>query len=150
MENEDYNGFCEVCGSCGETGDGCHNRCESLNGYQLLINLEQYLLEKERQFFKSEINRPNIISKIIDDLKERSLITDDHGFYCDSYIKSYDNLQKENNEYFVNVRDLIGLFEKVEASDSGKEFNPNTISTCRVLDGVRLDEIILNLKRLIT
>ena len=63
--------YCPTCGACGEDGDGCHNRCESLNGYHLFINLEQYLLEKEKQIFKSEANRPNIISKIIDELKEK-------------------------------------------------------------------------------
>lgn len=141
--------YCPTCGACGETGDGCHNRCESLSGYQLFVNLEQYLLEKEKQIFKSQINRPNVISKIIDELKDRLFITEEKGFYCDSYIKDFNTLQKENSEYFTNVKELIDLLEKVETSDSGKEFSPNSISTCRVLDGNRLCEIIFNLKRLI-
>lgn len=141
--------YCPTCGSCGEIGDGCHNRCESLYGHLLFVNIEQYLLEKEKQFFKSEINRPNIISKIIDELKERQYITDDKGFYCDHYIKTFDNQQKELDEYYTNVKRLLELLEKVEVSDSGKEFHPNYISSCRVFDTEEIGIRLTNLKRLV-
>ena len=142
--------FCSVCyfNSCGEIGDGCHNRCESLYGHLLFVNIEQYLLEKEKQFFKNEINRPNIISKIIDDLKERQYITDDKGFYCDHYIKTFDNQQKELDEYYTNVKRLLELLEKVEVSDSDKEFHPNAIHSCRALDASEISDIMNKLKRL--
>lgn len=139
--------YCPVCGACGETGDGCASRCDGLSALQLFLNLEQYLLEKELLYFGKEASRPNIISHIIEELRIRSS-SSDIGMYCDHYIKSYQDLEKENNDYYTNVKSLLHLFNKVEESDSGVEFHPNTISSCRVLDTITFGEIFKKLREM--
>ena len=42
----------------------------------------------------------------------------------------------------------IHLFNKVEESDSGVEFHPNTISSCRVLDTITFGEIFKKLREM--
>lgn len=139
--------YCPVCGACGETGDGCASRCETLYGMRLFENLEKYLLEKELLYFGNETNRPNIISHIIDEIKIR-IESSKEDLYCDHYIKSYQDLEKENNDYYTNVKSLLDLFNKVEESDSGVEFHPNTISSCRVLDTIAFGEIFKKLREM--
>ena len=39
-------------------------------------------------------------------------------------------------------KEFITLMEITEESDSGYEFNPNKISSCRAIDGRRLNEIL--------
>jgi hypothetical protein len=39
-------------------------------------------------------------------------------------------------------KEFIDLLEITEESDSGNEFNPNKISSCRAIDGKRLNEIL--------
>lgn len=39
-------------------------------------------------------------------------------------------------------KEFITLLEITEESDSGYEFNPNKISSCRAIDGRRLNEIL--------
>jgi hypothetical protein len=45
------------------------------------------------------------------------------------------------------TRELITLLDKVETSDNGNEFRPNYISSCRCMDGTRLNEIVIELKK---
>ena len=44
-------------------------------------------------------------------------------------------------------RDFIDVLEIVEESDSGREFHPNTISSCRSLDIVKMDKILEDIKK---
>ena len=46
-------------------------------------------------------------------------------------------------------REFIRLLEIREESDSGREFSPNRIQSCRVVDGQRIDEIITAAKSLL-
>ena len=40
-------------------------------------------------------------------------------------------------------KEFITLMEITEESDSGYKFNPNKISSCRAMDGKRLNEILV-------
>jgi len=44
--------------------------------------------------------------------------------------------------------ELIGLITKKEVSDSGKEFFPTQISSCRCFDTERIGEIIRRVKEI--
>lgn len=56
----------------------------------------------------------------------------------DYYKRKAEILQEENAE----LKELIKLLTIVEVSDSGREFYPNKIQSCRVMDGKRITEII--------
>ena len=45
-------------------------------------------------------------------------------------------------------REFIRLLEIREESDSGREFSPNQLVSCRVMDGERINEIITAAKTL--
>ena len=40
------------------------------------------------------------------------------------------------------VHEFLVLLKKEEQSDSGTNFRPNHINSCRVMDGIRLGELI--------
>lgn len=44
-------------------------------------------------------------------------------------------------------REFLKLLNQTEVSDSDRVFRPNYISSCRVLDGKRLGEILNELER---
>lgn len=44
--------------------------------------------------------------------------------------------------------EFIQLLDVVEVSDGGSKFYPNRISSCRVMDGERLNELLLKMKEL--
>jgi hypothetical protein len=46
-------------------------------------------------------------------------------------------------------KEFITLMEITEESDSGYEFNPNKISSCRALDGRRLNEILVEARQIV-
>ena len=46
-------------------------------------------------------------------------------------------------------KEFITLMEITEESDSGYEFNPNKISSCRAMDGKRLNEILVEARRIV-
>jgi hypothetical protein len=46
-------------------------------------------------------------------------------------------------------REFIRLLEIREESDSGREFSPNRIHSCRVMDGQRMEDIIAAAKTLL-
>ena len=46
------------------------------------------------------------------------------------------------------VREMLQIYNRVEVSDDGREFNPTTVSSCRVMDSERLREIFLRMDRL--
>jgi len=53
-----------------------------------------------------------------------------------------------NLEYRDAVRELIRLLEIEEESDSGTVFRPNKISSCRVMDGMQMNQCLKTLKEL--
>jgi hypothetical protein len=44
------------------------------------------------------------------------------------------------------IAELMYYLDIVEVSDNDREFRPNTISTCRVLDGQRMNEVLKEMK----
>lgn len=40
------------------------------------------------------------------------------------------------------VKEFLTLLNRVEESDSGKIFRPNMINSCRVMDGIRIGELL--------
>ena len=46
-------------------------------------------------------------------------------------------------------KEFITLMEITEESDSGYKFNPNKISSCRAMDGKRLNEILVEARRIV-
>jgi len=47
------------------------------------------------------------------------------------------------------VKEFIDLMGRVEESDSGKEFRPNQISSCRALEGERLQALMDEMGKLV-
>lgn len=45
---------------------------------------------------------------------------------------------------------LFYYLDIVEESDSGREFRPNVVSSCRVMDGAAINEILTKLKQSVT
>ena len=46
-------------------------------------------------------------------------------------------------------KEFITLMDITEESDSGYEFNPNKISSCRAIDGRRLNEILIEARQIV-
>ena len=46
----------------------------------------------------------------------------------------------------VDLGELFELLDKREETDSGKEFSPNYITSCRAVDGKRLNQLLIKLK----
>jgi len=46
-------------------------------------------------------------------------------------------------------KEFITLMEITEESDSGNEFHPNKISSCRAMDGKRLNEILVEARQIV-
>jgi hypothetical protein len=46
-------------------------------------------------------------------------------------------------------KEFITVLEVVEESDSGYKFNPNKISSCRALDGRKLNEILVQARKIV-
>ncbi len=53
-----------------------------------------------------------------------------------------------NVEYRDTVRELIRLLDIEEESDSGTAFHPNRIRSCRVMDGMQMNQCLQKLKEL--
>lgn len=47
------------------------------------------------------------------------------------------------------VRELLSLLEIVETTDDGREFRPNQLGSCRVIDGFRINEILTQLRQIV-
>ena len=63
------------------------------------------------------------------------------------------DLARELETQLTDLRDLwsqfISIMEIVEESDSGHKFCPNRITSCRVVDGERIQKILDEAKQLI-
>lgn len=44
------------------------------------------------------------------------------------------------------IKELFELLDKTEETDEGRVFYPNRISSCRVLDGEKLEQVLKELK----
>jgi hypothetical protein len=56
----------------------------------------------------------------------------------------------ETNSQALDLwREFIRLLEIREESDSGREFSPNRIHSCRVMDGQQMNDIIAAAKTLL-
>jgi hypothetical protein len=53
-----------------------------------------------------------------------------------------------NQSYQSHVKELIRLLEIEEESDSGRAFRPNYVSSCRVMDGMKINQCLKALKNL--
>lgn len=53
-----------------------------------------------------------------------------------------------NQSYREHVRELIRLLEIEEESDSGRPFKPNYVSSCRVMDGMKINQCLKTLRNL--
>ena len=45
------------------------------------------------------------------------------------------------------VTEFLCLLNKVETSDSGTDFRPNQISSCRVMDSLKIDKILVAMEQ---
>jgi hypothetical protein len=59
-----------------------------------------------------------------------------------------DAARAEIEHFRVATRELIRLLEIEEESDSGTPFKPNRISSCRVMDGMQMNQCLKKLKEL--
>jgi hypothetical protein len=59
-------------------------------------------------------------------------------------------MQKKYDELYNACKILINNLEKREESDSGTEFSPNYISSCRVLDGIEISNAIKVIKNILS
>ena len=48
------------------------------------------------------------------------------------------------------LTNMFAILDIVETTDEGREFRPTHFSSCRVLDGQKLNNILIELKQLIT
>jgi hypothetical protein len=53
-----------------------------------------------------------------------------------------------NQQYRDAVRELIRLLEIEEESDMGNVFRPNVVRSCRVVDGMQINQCLKKLKEL--
>ena len=51
-------------------------------------------------------------------------------------------------QYDVLVKELFSLLDKTEETSEGRAFHPNRISSCRLLDGEKLEQVLKELKNL--
>ena len=61
----------------------------------------------------------------------------------DATLQLHTKEEKLNNLW----KEFIYLLEITEESDSGSEFRPNYIGSCRALDGERMNQIIKEAKK---
>jgi hypothetical protein len=47
------------------------------------------------------------------------------------------------------VGEYLSLLEIVETTDDGREFRPNQLGSCRVMDGSRMNEILNELRQIV-
>lgn len=66
----------------------------------------------------------------------------------DVLLEEIVNLENDNEKFKILLRELFIYLEKEEESDSGTIFRPNKISSVRVLDTKRINEILVQLKEL--
>ena len=56
------------------------------------------------------------------------------------------SLQSKVEYYDELVKELFELLDKTETSEDGQIFHPNRFSSCRALDGEKLEQVLKELK----
>jgi hypothetical protein len=56
------------------------------------------------------------------------------------------SLTSKAQQYDVLVKELFRLLDITEETDEGRVFHPNRISSCRVLDGEKLEQVLKELR----
>ena len=76
---------------------------------------------------------------------------DTYEIYKESFQLRIENANlKERAEKAEKLwKEFITLMEITEESDSGYAFNPNKISSCRAMDGKRLNEILIEARQIV-
>ena len=54
-----------------------------------------------------------------------------------------------NTELTHLVKEFLSILDIVEESDSGRQFHPNTIQSCRCMDLERIGEILKDMKTIV-
>ena len=73
----------------------------------------------------------------------------DHITALEISDRSADEQMRYKREAEKLWKEFITLLEITEESDSGYKFNPNKISSCRAMDGKRLNEILVEARRIV-
>jgi hypothetical protein len=73
----------------------------------------------------------------------------DHITALEIADRSADEQMRYKREAEKLWKEFITLLEITEESDSGYEFNPNKISSCRAMDGKRLNEILNEARQIV-
>ena len=89
---------------------------------------------------KLEMQKKDILSmtKALEDIRE--------GYEGTCY--ACETVGELNQKYRETVLELIRLLEIEEESDSGRTFKPNYVSSCRVMDGMQINQCLKALKQL--
>ena len=76
---------------------------------------------------------------------------DTYEIYKESFQLRIENANlKERAQITERLwKEFITLMEITEESDSGNAFNPNKISSCRAMDGHRLNEILNEARQIV-
>jgi len=56
------------------------------------------------------------------------------------------SLKSKCDQYDVLVKELFRLLDITEETSEGRVFHPNRISSCRLLDGEKLEQVMKELK----
>ena len=59
------------------------------------------------------------------------------------------SLTSKAQAYDVLVRELFRLLDKTEQTDEGRYFKPNRITSCRVMDAEKLEQVLKELKNVL-
>ena len=73
----------------------------------------------------------------------------DHITALEIANRSADEQMRYKREAEKLWKEFITLMEITEESDSGNAFNPNKISSCRAMDGKRLNEILIEVRQIV-
>lgn len=121
------------------------NLWEEMARLELDLNEQCRLLGKsgEREaalLAKLEMQKKDILSlnKALEEIRE--------GYEGTCY--ACETVGELNQSYREHVRELIRLLEIEEESDSGRAFRPNYVSSCRVMDGMKINQCLKALKEL--
>lgn len=57
-----------------------------------------------------------------------------------------------DKEQLILIKDLIRKYfyylDIIETTDEGREFHPNRLGSCRIMDGVAMEKILFELKKI--
>jgi hypothetical protein len=94
--------------------------------------------------YSHELARPALhdVNRLAARAEKAEAALADHITALEIASRSADEQMRYKREAEKLWKEFITLLEITEESDSGYEFNPNKISSCRAIDGKRLNEIL--------